>query len=607
MSTLGVTALAGVVVNNAIVLLDLADTRVKSGDSLKLATQHAVRARTRPILLTSVTTMAGLLPLATSTSSLWPPLAWAMISGLAASTLLTLLVVPALYMVLMKSTRPSMLALIPAVVLGLSPTLLSQPARAQAPDGDATVSTPADETSAAEQPLEAFDLEKALIAESGGLTADEVSRLARARSPQIRGAEAVASQALWDANNATTGFLPQVELFARYSRVNLIPNQLSGGFGGTPTTTNPLVIEALQELGMIFEDSPGFNVTQPVNQYSVGVTASLPLSNLFLQVWPSYRGMVGLAESQAVQAEVTYALVDQQARSAFYGYARAVAQRVVAEQAVKQAQAQAGQIKLFVDAGTSAPVDFMTATARLAQARGALAAATGQMRIARNRVATLSGLAVSEVDGIAEPIISLPEEPQLNADELRARAFQLRPELKALRKLVSAQEKLTTAQRNSGLPQLVLSASDLYAQPNPRVFPPNTDEFKNSWEVGASVVWRPNDTYAGYTATRKAEASVAKARADLGNQEDAVRIEVVQAYENYLSAVEVARASESQLKAAEEAYRVRLAMYRVGAGVMVDLLNADLEVSQARLAHVNAALDARDALAVLRRVAVLED
>ena len=53
--------------------------------------------RLRPILLTTATTVAGLLPLALSPSSLWPPMAWALISGLTASTVLTLLVVPALY------------------------------------------------------------------------------------------------------------------------------------------------------------------------------------------------------------------------------------------------------------------------------------------------------------------------------------------------------------------------------------------------------------------------------------------------------------------------------------------------------------------------------
>jgi multidrug efflux pump subunit AcrB len=97
MSLLGVIALAGVVVNNAIVLLDVVEQRRGEGMPIPEAVADAVRMRLRPIILTTTTTVAGLLPLALSGSALWPPLAWAMISGLAASTALTLVMVPALY------------------------------------------------------------------------------------------------------------------------------------------------------------------------------------------------------------------------------------------------------------------------------------------------------------------------------------------------------------------------------------------------------------------------------------------------------------------------------------------------------------------------------
>lgn len=104
MSMLGVISLVGIVVNNAIVLLDVVESLRAEGFSLDEALIEAIHRRTRPILLTMVTTVAGLSPLAFSSASLWPPLAWAMISGLSASTVLTLLVVPALYKVLF--TKP---------------------------------------------------------------------------------------------------------------------------------------------------------------------------------------------------------------------------------------------------------------------------------------------------------------------------------------------------------------------------------------------------------------------------------------------------------------------------------------------------------------------
>jgi multidrug efflux pump subunit AcrB len=102
---LGVVALVGIVVNNAIVLLDRAEQeRKEHGRPLDEAIQAAVERRTRPILMTTTTTVLGLLPLTLTESTLWPPMAWAIISGLIASTALTLLVIPALYRLVLRPT-----------------------------------------------------------------------------------------------------------------------------------------------------------------------------------------------------------------------------------------------------------------------------------------------------------------------------------------------------------------------------------------------------------------------------------------------------------------------------------------------------------------------
>ncbi|PIE69004.1 MAG: acriflavin resistance protein [Deltaproteobacteria bacterium] len=103
MSMLGVIALIGIVVNNAIVLLEVVEDRRRAGADIARALEDAVSRRIRPILLTTATTVAGLFPLAISSSTLWLPLASAMISGLLASTLLTLVVIPALYRLLFRS------------------------------------------------------------------------------------------------------------------------------------------------------------------------------------------------------------------------------------------------------------------------------------------------------------------------------------------------------------------------------------------------------------------------------------------------------------------------------------------------------------------------
>lgn len=94
---IGVVALAGIVVNNGIILLDKMNENRRMGLSKSNAIEQASVARLRPILLTTVTTVVGLLPLVLTQPS-WAPLGFAIIFGLLFSTVLTLLVVPILYL-----------------------------------------------------------------------------------------------------------------------------------------------------------------------------------------------------------------------------------------------------------------------------------------------------------------------------------------------------------------------------------------------------------------------------------------------------------------------------------------------------------------------------
>ena len=96
----GIVALAGISVNSAIVLICAANQRLEQGMGLLHATVYAARRRVIPILITALTTIAGLFSLATGLggkSLLWGPVATAIVWGLAFSTLLTLFVVPILY------------------------------------------------------------------------------------------------------------------------------------------------------------------------------------------------------------------------------------------------------------------------------------------------------------------------------------------------------------------------------------------------------------------------------------------------------------------------------------------------------------------------------
>jgi len=104
----GILVLLGIVLNNAIVLVDHINQLRTQGLNLLRAVVQGTQDRLRPILITSATAVLGLLPMALERqagSQLWSPLAWTVIGGLASATLLTLFIIPAHYLLIMRSKQ----------------------------------------------------------------------------------------------------------------------------------------------------------------------------------------------------------------------------------------------------------------------------------------------------------------------------------------------------------------------------------------------------------------------------------------------------------------------------------------------------------------------
>jgi len=107
-SIFGIVALSGIVVNDSLILIDFINRAVRSGVTVDKAVVESGKARFRPVLLTSVTTIAGLFPILLERSfqaQFLKPMAVSICFGLLAATVLTLLYVPALYLIVRDITN----------------------------------------------------------------------------------------------------------------------------------------------------------------------------------------------------------------------------------------------------------------------------------------------------------------------------------------------------------------------------------------------------------------------------------------------------------------------------------------------------------------------
>ncbi len=105
-AVIGFVALIGIEIKNSILLVDFTTQLRQQGMALRDAIERAGEVRFLPVLLTSVTAIGGLLPLALSGSGLYAPLAWVIIGGLVSSTLLSRIVTPVMYLLIVRGHEP---------------------------------------------------------------------------------------------------------------------------------------------------------------------------------------------------------------------------------------------------------------------------------------------------------------------------------------------------------------------------------------------------------------------------------------------------------------------------------------------------------------------
>jgi multidrug efflux pump subunit AcrB len=127
-ATIGFVALIGIEIKNSILLVDFTNQLRSEGVPLLEAVERAGEIRFLPIVLTTLTAIGGLLPLALEGSALYSPLAWVIIGGLITSTLLARLVTPVMYRLLPPAVEVSAPPVAGAVAMPL-PVRVAAPER----------------------------------------------------------------------------------------------------------------------------------------------------------------------------------------------------------------------------------------------------------------------------------------------------------------------------------------------------------------------------------------------------------------------------------------------------------------------------------------------
>lgn len=474
---------------------------------------------------------------------------------------------------------------IPAVSVGWAQdSEASAQPEATEPRSDAA-GTNTDAAPASDEP-ELVEVDAFLRGDGRGVTADEVAEQAVRSAPTIDAVRASLEQARAGVDQAFQAFFPRLELQGSYTRLSEV---------------NQSAIFADPAFGMALPDELA-NYKFPVLLDNWNFTASLtiPVTDIFLQILPTYEATEGSVRAQRHQMRVQASEVALRAREAFYAYARARGALAVARAAAEAAELQERLISAMVRAGTTAHVDLVRVQAQVAGARVAVIRAEAGTRLTEVALRTLMHAPDEEALGVAENLLEPLPEVNGSREELVQLALERRAEMLAIRELLHIQGRQIEAAEGSRWPRFAIVGNFQILNPHPRIFPVR-DSFEPNWTITAALSWAPNDLFRGESQATQIRGQSAQAEADIRSLEDAIRIEVTQAFENLRAARAAIEAAGAGVAAADETLRVRNEQYRAGATVVTELVLAVNDRARAQLDLINAALDARVANSQLAR------
>ena len=469
----GLISLCGIVVRNAIILVDYIKERQREGRTLEQAATEAGERRLRPIFLTTMAAAVGVSPMILSGSSLWGPLASVIAVGLVSSMFFTLIVVPVLY-VLVKShvSKPPAPAMV-GIMLVLA--LCAAPAHAAA----RRITLP-----------EAIDL---------ALKQNTSLKIARAhvRENQQKTVTARADYFPQLANDTSLMGLSDRELVT-------VPTGALGtlpGIGPFPTGT------------ITFDQ--GSNVVLLAN-----TTLSQPLTQLF-KIREGVR--VAAANQRITEAELRKAEDDVVfgVRELYFGWLAASKQVGALQAQTVAAQETLREAEDAVRAGNALEVTVIGARASLLKCRQSLLAGENQVSDLNTEMDDLLGLPLDTELELAE--VSTSQGERLTREQYLTAALDRNPELQAAKGTVSKARSALTAAQYEYIPNIGAFARETYQSGVPFLA-------HNFGTFGLQMTWNVFDWGKRKGVVGEREAQLIQAEENVRRITDRIAADVEKAY-----------------------------------------------------------------------------
>jgi len=416
------------------------------------------------------------------------------------------------------------------------------------------------------------------LAAAESLTPESAVALALAHHPALRVAQGDLEAAVADQKVARSGYLPRLDFSEDVAR-----------------STNPVFVFA-SKLGQANFGPQDFAI-QSLNEPDPYTNAATRLI-LRQNVWDGGRTILW---QKAAELGVS-AAADASARSgeevafgalkAFWDAALAEAMLNVSHSAEQAALANLELSARQVEAGMAVPSDKMSAEVRLSEVQALRIRSEQSVRVARAAIRQALGLPEEVEFQLLIPEVQPVPLAEGEADRVQA-ALSTRPDLRSLEERIAQAEVGEDLARSRYYPEIGVGAQVEWNAKN--VF----GDSGSNWTVGATLKIPIFDGLESAGRMDRAKADLQKLQAMRQGMQDGIRLQVISAYADCVSALERLKVADSAIGQSEEALRIVRERYTEGMAMMVELLGSEAARTSAQGSRAMAARDLALARAAL--------
>ena len=428
-----------------------------------------------------------------------------------------------------------------------------------------------------------------IVSDGRPLTIEEVGKRASSSSPDAALKLAAAASAKAREDEAVANLWPRLQLQARYSRTSALVFPPFGVVPGASAPANTVITvdPATGQTNVPLVIPGGYSL--PVNNLVTQATLNVPLSDYVFRLTTAIKTAEHSAAAAVIEEKAARLQAAADAKLRYLQWLSARAQARVAEQLLSQARAHERDAQRVYQAGLLSRADLLRAQAQihgvellLVRSQQGEALAREALRIAI-RDEDKTPWAVG--DDVLAQISPLPA--NADPDALVGEALAKRLEIRALAEGDASLASLVSLARTQQYPRVDLAGNFIYANPNPRYFPPQ-DRWDKSWDASVVLTWTPTDIPGARAVVREQRAKQGELAAQRQRLLDAIRMEVTQALQSVREAEASLTSAAEGLIASEESHRVRNELFRAGKATTVEVVDAQVELSRARIDLVNA-------------------